>query len=86
MALILDKAIADVHGNLKDKDALRKAMEQAGIQSPRGPFKFNTNHFPIHDQYVVEAKKLPDGQITLVYQGDVRENAQDSFVNACHMK
>jgi branched-chain amino acid transport system substrate-binding protein len=86
VSLILDKAIADVHGNLKDKDALRKAMEQAGIQSPRGPFKFNTNHFPIHDQYVVEAKKLPDGQITLVYQGNVRENAQDSFVNACHMK
>jgi branched-chain amino acid transport system substrate-binding protein len=86
VALVLDKAIAEVHGNLKDKDALRKALEQVEIQSPRGPFKFNSNHFPIHDQYVVEAKKLPDGEMTLVYQGKVRENAQDSFFSACHMK
>jgi len=86
VALLLDKAIAEVHGNLKDKDALRKALEHADIQSPRGPFKFNTNHFPIHNQYVVEAKKLPDGSVTLVNEGIVRENAQDSFVGQCHMK
>jgi branched-chain amino acid transport system substrate-binding protein len=86
VALLLDKAIADVHGDIRDKAALRKALEHAEIQSPRGPFKFNTNHFPIHDQYVVEAKKLPNGDLTLVYQGTVRENAQDSFVDACHMK
>jgi branched-chain amino acid transport system substrate-binding protein len=86
VALLLDRAIADVHGNIKDKDALRKALENAQIQSPRGPFRFNTNHFPIHDQYVVEAKKLPDGELTLVYQGKVRENAEDSFVSSCHMK
>ena len=70
---------------MKDKDALRKALERGGIQSPRGPFKFNTNHFPIHNQYVVEAKKLPNGEFTLVNEGLVRENAQDSFVGACPM-
>jgi branched-chain amino acid transport system substrate-binding protein len=86
VAQLLDKAIAEVHGDLKDKDALRKALERADIQSPRGPFKFNTNHFPIHNQYVVEAKKLPNGDLTLVNEGIVRKNAQDSFVGACHMQ
>ena len=86
LALLLDKAIAEVHGDLKDKEALRKAFERGDIKSPRGPFKFNTNHFPIHNQYVVEAKKLADGTLTLVNQGTVRENARDSFVDACHMK
>ena len=85
VALLLDKAISEVGGNLKDKEALRKALERGDIASPRGPFKFNKNHYPIHNQYVVEAKKQEGGGVALITEGLIRENAEDSFVGACHM-
>jgi branched-chain amino acid transport system substrate-binding protein len=85
-ALLLDKAIDEVKGDLKDKTALRKALEHADIRSPRGAFRFNTNHYPIHDQYVVTASKLPNGEITLVNDGVVRTEAADSFASTCKMK
>ena len=42
----------DVKGKLEDGDALRKALKAAKFDSVRGPFKFNTNQYPIQNYYV----------------------------------
>jgi branched-chain amino acid transport system substrate-binding protein len=86
VAQLIDSAVRQVKGDLSDKDALRKALESAQIQSPRGPFKFNTNHFPIHGNYVVEAVKKDDGTFTLVTRQKLRDEAGDSFASQCAMK
>jgi branched-chain amino acid transport system substrate-binding protein len=86
VAQLIDSAVRDVKGNLSDKDALRKALEKAQIQSPRGSFRFNTNHFPIHANYVIEAVKKSDGTVTLVTEQKLRDEAGDSFVSHCAMK
>ncbi len=65
---------------------MRKALESAQIQSPRGSFRFNTNHFPIHANYVVEAVKKDDGTVTLVSKQKLRDEAGDSFAPQCSMK
>jgi branched-chain amino acid transport system substrate-binding protein len=86
VAQLIDSAVRDVKGNLSDKDALRKALEKAQIQSPRGSFRFNSNHFPIHANYVIEAVKKGDGTVTLVTEQKLRDEAGDSFVSHCAMK
>jgi branched-chain amino acid transport system substrate-binding protein len=86
VAQLIDSAVRDVKGNLSDKDALRKALEKAQIQSPRGSFRFNSNHFPIHANYVIEAVKKGDGTFTLVTEQKLRDEAGDSFVSHCAMK
>jgi branched-chain amino acid transport system substrate-binding protein len=85
-AQLIDSAVNQLKGNLSDKNALRKAIEKADIQSPRGSFKFNTNHFPIHASYVVEAVKKSDGTFTLATEEKLREAASDSFAVHCPMK
>jgi branched-chain amino acid transport system substrate-binding protein len=86
VAQLIDSAVREVKGNLSNKDALRKALEKAQIQSPRGSFKFNSNHFPIHANYVIEAIKKGDGALTLVTEQKLRDEAGDSFVSHCAMK
>jgi hypothetical protein len=42
---------------------LRAAMMKAEFSSLRGGFKFNTNHYPIQDFYLVKVAKRPDGKV-----------------------
>jgi branched-chain amino acid transport system substrate-binding protein len=61
-ALLIDRAVKAVKGNLTDKDALRAALKKADFKSLRGKFAFNTNHYPIQDFYLVKAAKRADGK------------------------
>jgi hypothetical protein len=47
----------------------RAALMKADFKSVRGDLKFNTNHYPIQDFYVVKAAKRPDGK----YQTEIVE-------------
>ena len=53
-ALLIDGALKLTKGNTSDKEALRAALMKANFTSLRGPFKFNTNHYPIQDFYQVK--------------------------------
>src|SRR5262249_16721206 len=53
--LLIDSAVAAVGGKVSDKEALRQALSAAHFASTRGDFRFNTNHFPIQDFYLVQA-------------------------------
>src|SRR3546814_18806629 len=56
---LIASAVAATKGNLKDKAAVQKALEAAKNDSVRGPFKFNTNHFPIEAIYQQEIGRAP---------------------------
>lgn len=60
-AQILHAAIDAVHGDTRDKDALRKAMLALRLDAPRGPFRFNPKtQGPIQNVYVREVVELGD--------------------------
>ena len=61
-AQLIDSAVKAVGGKLADKDALRAAIKKADFKSVRGPFKFNTNGFPVQDFYLVKVAKRADGK------------------------
>jgi branched-chain amino acid transport system substrate-binding protein len=86
VALLVDQAVKDVGGKLEDKAAFRKAIRTAKFDSPRGPFKFNNNHMPIHDIYLRQVVKLPDGTITNQTVSKVIEQHVDPFAAKCPMK
>lgn len=60
-AMLLDSAIAKVKGDLGNHDAFRAALKAADFQSVRGPFKFDTNHFPDAGFYRVDVVEGQDG-------------------------
>jgi branched-chain amino acid transport system substrate-binding protein len=85
-ALLIDSAVKQVGGNLTDKDALRAALAKADFQSLRGAFKFNTNHYPIQDFYLVKVARRPDGKYQTEIAKKMFENYADPHVKDCAMK
>src|SRR3546814_9211717 len=72
-------AVVATKGNLKDKAAVQKALEAAKIDSVRGPFKFNTNHFPIEAIYQQEAYKAGDGEYDIRTISKIVDNLEDPY-------
>jgi len=85
-ALLIDSAVRQVGGNLADKDALRAALAKADFKSLRGAFKFNTNHYPIQDFYLVKVAKRADGKYQTEIAKKMFESYADPHVKDCAMK
>jgi branched-chain amino acid transport system substrate-binding protein len=83
---LIDAALKDTKGGTADKTALRAAMMKADFKSLRGGFKFNTNHYPIQDFYLVKVAKRPDGKFETEIAQKVFENYSDPHVADCKMK
>ncbi len=84
--MLLDAAVREVKGNIKNQEAFRAALRRANFQSVRGPFKFNRNQQPIQNTYVMAVDSRPDGSLYLKQVGIAAENAPDEFVGKCAMK
>jgi len=85
-ALLIDSAVRALNGNTANKDALRAALMKADFKSLRGGFKFNTNHYPIQDFYLVKVAKRPDGKYeTQIVQKVFADNV-DPHAKDCAMK
>jgi branched-chain amino acid transport system substrate-binding protein len=83
--LLIDSAVKAVKGNLKNTDGLVKAMEKANFDSIRGPFKFNVNHHPIQDFYLLRGQKDGnDVQMHIVQK--VFDDHKDAYWQQCKMK
>ena len=67
-------------------DALRAALMKAEFKSLRGGFKFNTNHYPIQDFYLVKVAKRADGKFETQIVKKVFENYADPHAKDCAMK
>ena len=85
-AMLIDSAVKAVKGDLTNKDALRAALMKADFKSLRGGFKFNTNHYPIQDFYLVKVAKRPDGKFETEIEKKVFSNYGDSYAKDCAMK
>src|SRR6266699_1626555 len=85
-AMLIDSALKATKGNTSDKDALRAALMKADFKSLRGNFKFNTNHYPIQDFYLVKVAKRLDGKFQTEIVQKVFENYSDPHVKDCAMK
>src|SRR3954454_7862242 len=85
-ALLIDAALKATGGKTDNKDALRAALQKADFKSLRGAFKFNTNHYPIQDFYLVKVAKRADGKYQTEIAQKVFENYSDPHVKDCQMK
>ena len=85
-ALLIDSALKATGGKTDNKDALRAALKKADFKSLRGAFKFNTNHYPIQDFYLVKVAKRADGKYQTEIAQKVFENYSDPHVKDCAMK
>lgn len=84
-ANLINSAVVATKGNIKDKDAVRKALEAANFESVRGPMKFNTNHFPIHNIYQQEAYKVSDSEYDIRTISTIVEGLKDPHASKCKM-
>ncbi|MEZ5786270.1 MAG: ABC transporter substrate-binding protein [Xanthobacteraceae bacterium] len=85
-AQLIDSALKATKGDTADKDALRAALKKADFQSLRGKFKFNTNHYPIQNFYLVKVAKRPDGKFQTEIAKTVFEDYADPHAKDCPMK
>jgi len=85
-AMLVDSAVRAVGGKVDDHDAMRKALRAADFKSVRGPFRFNTNQFPIHNLYMRVVQKNAQGKLTNKLVGTILTDHVDPFVGACAMK
>jgi len=85
-ALLIDSALKATGGKTDNKDALRAALAKADFKSLRGAFKFNTNHYPIQDFYLVKVAKRADGKYQTEIAQKVFENYSDPHAKDCQMK
>ncbi len=83
---MIDDAVQSVHGKLSDKKAMIARLDQAAFPSVRGPFTFNTNHFPIENFYLLKIVQDSDGQFVRKIQSTIFTNHKDSYYTECHMK
>ncbi len=82
---MIDRAVAAVKGNLTDKKGLIAALGKADFPSVRGPFKYNTNHFPIENFYLLRIAKDADGTFVRKIQNVVFADHADAYAQECKM-
>jgi branched-chain amino acid transport system substrate-binding protein len=84
---LIDAAVRDVKGKIEDHEAVRKALKAAKFESVRGPFRFNTNQYPIQNYYVrTVGSDGKGGLINKSFSEPILKDHGDAYVQACAMK
>ena len=84
--MLVDSAVKEVKGNVKDQAAFRAALKKANFQSVRGSFAFSSNNPPIQNTYLTVVDERSDGSLFLKATAVIAEKAADSFVSKCPLK
>jgi len=84
-AMLINAALTKTGGKADNKDALRAALKAAEFKSVAGPFKFNTNQFPIRNFYRVDVAKDASGQAVFVNKGVVLKDHADAYHKECKL-
>ena len=84
--LLIDSAVRAVKGNVKNTDGMVAAMEKANYDSIRGAFKFNVNHHPIEDFYLLKGVKEANGEVQMHIVQKVFDDHKDAYYQECKMK
>ncbi len=85
-ALMIDTAVKALKGKVEDKEALRKALKSAKFDSTHGPFKLNTNQYPIQNYYLRVVGKDAQGRLVNKTLATVFKDHGDAYVQDCPMK
>jgi len=86
-AMLLDGAVRDVQGKIEDHAAFLAAIKRANFQSVRGAFRFNNNHYPIHDIHMrMFDEDGKGGVINKLVSAAVIKDLHDPFAAQCPMK
>ena len=84
--MLIDAAVRAVKGDLANKAGMIAAMRKADYKSTRGPYKYNLNHFPIENFYLLKTVRTPEGEFAMQIQKTVFENHKDAYAKDCGMK
>jgi branched-chain amino acid transport system substrate-binding protein len=85
-ALLISAAVRDVKGKIEDQEALRRALRNAKFDSVRGPFRFNTNQYPIQNYYVrTIGSDGKGGLINRSFSEPILKDHGDAYVQQCGM-
>jgi branched-chain amino acid transport system substrate-binding protein len=83
--MLIDSAVRAVKGDLSNKKGMIAAMRKADYKSTRGAYKYNNNHHPIQNFYLLKA--VQDGSdYEMQIQKTVFESHQDAYHQECPMK
>ncbi len=85
-ALIIDAAVRRAGAKWMDRAAFREALEGVVLETTRGEFRFNVNHFPIQDFYIRQVVKLEDGTITNRLVEKIFDDHADAYAKDCRMR
>jgi branched-chain amino acid transport system substrate-binding protein len=85
-AMVLNAALAKTGGKVDNTEALRAALKSADFKSVAGPFKFNTNQFPIRNFYRVDVAKNAAGEAVFVNKGVALKDHADAYYKECALK
>ena len=53
-AAVLDQALTKTGGKTSDTEALLKAIKEAHVDTPGGPFHFDDKNNPVEPRYIVQ--------------------------------
>ena len=84
-ASLLNSALGKTGGDVADPEKFRAALKIADFQSVTGPFRFNTNQFPIRDFYRIDVVLDADKQPVLSGKGVVLADHADAYAAQCPM-
>src|SRR2546425_847487 len=85
--MLIDSAVRATQGNLKDTQALGRAMRKADFDSIRGKVTYNVNHHPIQDFYLLrEVNSSGPGAAEMRILQKAFEKHKDAYSQDCKMK
>jgi branched-chain amino acid transport system substrate-binding protein len=84
--MLIDSAVRANKGSLKDKKAVIATMRKANFDSIRGPFKYNVNHHPIQDFFLLQAVKGGKDGARMEIKRKVFDDHKDAYYQDCKMK
>jgi branched-chain amino acid transport system substrate-binding protein len=82
-AMLINAALTKTGGKADNRDTLRAALKSSEFKSVAGPFRFNTNQFPIRNFYRVDVAKDASGQAVFVNKGVVLKDHADAYHKEC---
>ena len=84
--MLIDSAVRANKGSLKNRAGVIAAMKKANFESIRGPFKYNVNHMPIQDFYLLQAVAGGKDGAHMQIKKKVFDKHKDSYWQSCKMK
>ena len=82
---MIDHAVTAVKGDVSNRQGMIAALEKADFPSVRGEFKYNKNHFPIQDFYLLRIGQDNDGNYVRKIDRKVFDDHADSYAGECRV-